>query len=129
MSVGENHIDSQHEKLLSQLNKIIYVISFGSTYKEVTEALSFFDEYVKEHFAYEENYMERHGYPKLHEHKRRHKDFVSNYLSFKKKLKSGVEPRELIVEIKTYLGQWWIKHISKEDQMYHIFIKNTIKKS
>ncbi len=127
MSVDESHIDSQHKKLLSQLNKIIYVMSFGATSKEVREAIVFFDEYVKEHFAYEENYMTENKYPKLHEHKKRHKNFISNYLSFKTKLKSGADPRELVMEIETYLGQWWIKHIGKEDQEYHNFVEKNIK--
>ncbi len=127
MSVDEDHIDNQHKKLLSQLNEIIYIMSFGATSREVRGAINFFDDYVKEHFTYEENYMKEHKYPKLYEHKKTHKNFISNYLSFKKKLKSGVDPRELIMEIETYLGQWWIKHISKEDQEYHNFVEKNIK--
>ncbi len=127
MSVGENYIDDQHKKLLSQLNKIVYAMSYGANSKEVKDAINFFDEYIKEHFTYEENYMKEHKYPKLYEHKKAHRNFISNYFSFKKKLKTGVDSRELITEIESYVGQWWIKHIGKEDQEYHTFIENSVK--
>ena len=103
-------------------------MTFGATSQEVSEAVRFFDEYVNEHFAYEEKYMKEHDYPDFNEHKKRHKDFIKRNIDFKKKLKSGAEPRELILDIETYIGQWWIKHIGKEDQKYHDFIdsKNSL---
>ena len=126
MSVGEDHIDNQHQKLLLQINKIIYAMTFGATSKEVSEAVHFFDEYVNEHFTYEEKYMKEHNYPDFDEHKKRHKDFAKNNLDFKKRLKSGIEPRELILDIETYIGQWWLKHIGQEDKKYHDFIDGVI---
>jgi hemerythrin-like metal-binding domain len=122
LSVGESHIDNQHQKLLAQVNKIIEAMVFGATSKEVVEAVSFFDEYVKEHFSYEEDYMRKNNYPGLEEHKKRHQEFKKNNFSFKEKLNAGVSPRELIMDIETYLGQWWITHIGKEDKKYHNFI-------
>jgi hemerythrin len=126
MSVGEDHIDNQHQTLLLQINKIIHTMTFGATSKEVAEAVKFFDEYVKEHFSYEEEYMKKHNFPDFDEHKKRHEEFAQNNLNFKKRLKSGVEPRELILDIETYIGQWWIKHIGKEDKKYHDFIDNMV---
>jgi hemerythrin len=122
MSVGERHIDDQHKKLLSQINKIIYSMAFGATSKEVTDAIIFFNDYVDEHFTYEEEYMKEHEYPYFDEHKRTHKEFIKNNLNFKKRLDDGVEPRELILDIETFIGQWWLKHIGKEDKKYHDYI-------
>jgi hemerythrin-like metal-binding protein len=123
MSVEEENIDKQHQKLLEQLNKIIDAMVFGVTSKEVQEAVSFFEGYFKEHFFYEESYMEKHNYPFLGEHKTRHADFIKKYFSFKEKLNSDFKHNELIIEIEAYLGKWWIEHIGKEDQEYHNFIK------
>jgi hemerythrin len=126
MSVDESHIDNQHKKLLSQINKIIYAMTFGVTSKEVAEAIHFFDEYVKDHFTYEEKYMKDHNFPDFDEHKKRHEEFIKSNIEFKKKLKNGVDPRELIFDIETYIGQWWIKHIGKEDKKYHDFIDGNL---
>jgi hemerythrin len=124
--VGEDHLDNQHKKLLAQVNKVIEAMVFGATSKEVSEAISFFDEYITEHFSDEEDYMRKHNYPNLKEHQEKHQDFIKSYFSFKEKLKSGVEPRELIMDIETFLGQWWITHIGKEDRKYHIFIDGVV---
>ena len=122
MSVGEEHIDHQHQRLLEQLNKVIDAIVFGATPKEVFEAVDFFNKYFREHFSYEEKYMQENNYPGLEEHKNKHEDFVKKYFIFKDKLDRGDDSGELIMEIETYLGQWWIEHIGKEDQKYHHFI-------
>jgi hemerythrin-like metal-binding protein len=122
MSVDENNIDHQHQRLLEQLNKVIEAMVFGTSSKEVSEAVSFFDQYFREHFVYEENYMREHRYPALEEHKVQHGDFIKKYFAFKDKLDSGTNSDKLIMEIETYLGKWWIEHIGKEDQKYHYFI-------
>jgi hemerythrin len=125
MSVGEDHIDDQHKRLLLQINKIIEAVDLGATSQEVREAISFFDKYTEEHFSYEEDYMGKYNYPDLEEHKKKHQDFIKNNLIFKEKLNNGVSPTELIKDIEVYIGQWWMKHIGKEDGKYYTFIKNS----
>ena len=47
-SVGEEIIDSQHKKLLNQVNKILDVVVFGIEAKAVQDnMISFLDEYIK----------------------------------------------------------------------------------
>ncbi|MFA6257726.1 MAG: bacteriohemerythrin [Candidatus Paceibacterota bacterium] len=128
MSVGESHIDEQHKKLLSQINKIIDAISLGVKSKETSEAIGFFDDYIKEHFSYEEYYMQEHSYPFIEEHVSKHDNFIKNYVAFLGRLNSGENANDLIMEIKKYLGEWWINHIGKEDQKYHNFIDSIAKK-
>lgn len=125
MSVDEDNIDYQHQQLLEQLNKIIDVMFLGTKSKEVSEAVSFFEKYYKEHFSYEEYYMEKHNYPALEEHKSKHGDFIKKYFAFKEKLGKGVKLDELTMEIEKYLGKWWIEHIGREDQKYRLFLNNT----
>jgi hemerythrin len=122
MSVGENDIDKQHQRLLSQVNKIEEAMSFGATSKEVAEAVDFFDQYTKEHFDYEEAYMQKYKFPYLAEHKKEHQHFIQQNAIFREKLKEGADPRELIFDVDTYIGQWWLKHIGKADKQYHDFI-------
>ena len=93
MSVGESDIDSQHQRLLSQVNKVSDAMVFGATSKEVAEALDFLDTYIKEHFAYEENNMKKYNYPHFEEHKREHQNFIKINNSFKEKIKNGADPR------------------------------------
>ena len=121
MSVGEAIIDKQHQKLLSQINKILDALVFGVNSKEVESEVKFFDEYINEHLSYEEEYMNKRGYPALASHKVWHQDFISTYTSLKKRFESNVKPSELAIDIERYLGDWWINHIGVEDKKYYLY--------
>ena len=120
MSVGENTIDAQHQKLLAQLNKIIDAMFFGEASKEVAEAVHFFEAYVNEHLQYEEKYMERRGYADIEEHKQRHEDFRKKYANFKHTLESGQASETTLIEMEGFLGHWWTEHIGHEDKKYYL---------
>ncbi len=120
MSVGEANIDSQHQRLLSQLNKVIATMIHGSSSKEVEEALSFFEQYVTTHLDYEEEYMERRGFVDLESHKHTHQEFRNAYTDFKAKLSAGHTPDDVLVGIEEFLGRWWVEHIGQEDHKYFL---------
>jgi hemerythrin len=119
MSVGEDTIDAQHRRLLAQLNKVIDAMASDATSEAAAEALRFFEQYVAEHLAYEEAYMQRRGYAEIEEHKKQHQAFRDTYAEFKMKLESGAAPFAVIVAMEEFLGEWWIHHIGREDQKYH----------
>lgn len=124
MSVGDEAIDAQHQKLLGQVNKIIDTIISNVTTEEVGKAITFFDRYITEHLAYEEKYMLDGGYPDFTEHKKHHEEFVTNSLIFKEQFNKGYEPKQLILDTERYLGNWWLHHIGVEDKKYYLYFKS-----
>lgn len=120
MSVGESTIDAQHQKLLSQVNKIIDAMAYGVTSEEVTETLAFFEKYIEEHLSYEENYMRQNNFFDLENHKKRHESFREKYADFKQKIDAGLTPSNALIEMEEFLGQWWIEHIGHEDRKYYL---------
>jgi hemerythrin len=124
MSVGEDHIDEQHKKILSQVNKILEAIALGRDYDVVDETISFFDQYIKDHFTYEEEYMREIGFPNIEKHIEKHDNFRNTYKNLKERREHGISNEELILEVETYIGNWWFKHIGQEDKEYYLFIKN-----
>jgi len=118
MSVGEENIDIQHQRLLSQVNKIIDAMAYGITSKKVFDALAFFEQYINEHLAYEEKYMREKKYTDLSGHLLQHQTFRDEYAIFNKKLKSGQTPVNTLIEMEEFLGNWWIKHIGLSDKKY-----------
>ncbi len=55
MSVGEDMIDSQHKKLLAQINKLMEILSsLDADMVSLRETIHFLYTYIKEHFVYEE---------------------------------------------------------------------------
>lgn len=125
MSVGEQMIDSQHQRLLGQVNTLIDAMVFGSASTEVTTALDFLEQYINEHLSYEEEYMERRGFRDLTEHKAKHAEFRNKYAAFKAKLDAGETPDTVLVGIEEFLGQWWIDHIGHEDHAYFLALGPT----
>lgn len=124
ISVGNDTIDSQHKKLLTQINKIIKAITFNAEVLEIKEILTFFDDYINEHFSYEEKYMKSINYPYIEEHKEKHKDFIKNYIKFKDEFNKNINKDKIILDIENYIGKWWIDHIGKEDKKYQLFLEN-----
>lgn len=119
MTVGEEMIDSQHQRLLAQLNKVIDAMIYGEASQEVASAVAFFGQYADEHLAYEEAYMDRRGYAAIEEHEKWHQEFRDTYADFKQKLEGHVTPDNLLMEMEVYLGSWWTNHILHEDKKYY----------
>jgi len=133
MSVGEDTIDRQHKKLLAQINKLVEILSsLDINMGPLRETIHFLYTYIKEHFSYEEKYMEEHNYPGLENHKKKHQIFVQFYEDFQKELKvkmssgdfSSIEIKDLLEKIKKYLLDWFIQHLKVEDQKYAKYIKS-----
>jgi len=124
ISVGNDKIDQQHQRLLGQVNILLSYIVSGEKNEIVIEAVSFLDRYINEHFTYEEQYMMEHKYPDIENHIKHHKDFIEHYNNFKKRLNAGISKETLALEIENYIGNWWLEHIGHEDKKYAEFIKN-----
>ena len=124
ISVGDVIIDGQHQRLLGQVNTLLSYIIAEKDDKIIADAVSFLDKYVKEHFAYEEEYMTEHKYPDIVGHVKYHKNFAEEYEMFKKKFDAGVSKEALALEIEEYIGNWWLQHIGHEDKKYAVYIKD-----
>ena len=119
MSVGEATIDRQHQRLLMQLNIVIDAVLNKVDSKEVVSAVAFFKQYADEHLLYEEAYMARHRYEGVADHIKKHQEFRDTYASLQDKLINSATPENLLLEIESFLGGWWTRHILHEDKKYY----------
>jgi hemerythrin-like metal-binding protein len=133
MSVNEETIDSQHKKLLTQINKLIQILSsLDVNIQQLRETIHFLYTYIREHFNYEEEYMTNNNFPGLNNHKKIHETFIQFYEGFQKKLKeksassdfSSIDIKELLKEAEKYLSDWLVDHIKGMDQVYAKYIKS-----
>ncbi len=137
LSVGEKTIDSQHQKLFNQIQVMNSLLQSSDLNMGVLrDAIHFLYVYIQEHFSYEEQYMEKHHYPGLENHKQIHMTFVAFYDDFQKELRdklnkkdfSSIELKELLTKIKIHLSDWLTHHIKVEDHKYSVWIKAHSKK-
>lgn len=123
LTVGYNHIDLQHKKLLliiSEFKQLLcklqkeYSLHIGKVLKSLTD-------YTIYHFAEEEKILSKFKYPDLEEHKKIHAKFVEKMQANFKLLASGDISSG--IEFYEFLGKWLIIHIAQTDQEWSRYIK------
>jgi hemerythrin-like metal-binding protein len=76
--------------------------------------------YIKEHFEDEEALLEKFNYPKLEEHKKKHRKFVLKIVRFCKDVLDGKST--VTEEMISFLVDWLLNHTSVDDQDYKSYI-------
>lgn len=128
--VGIPHIDEQHEKLVSCINKLHQAMLRDEEDNVTGKILNELTDYIKHHFAGEEDLMvstgfsnhdviTRHQYDR---HKMEHAEFTRKITDM---IRKHYESKEYIsVDLLTYLVEWLLNHIASIDKQYASFINN-----
>jgi hemerythrin len=117
--LGIDSIDNEHMKLIDMLNEVHALLGAGKK----DEAQRFFSEtlssYVSEHFANEEAFMERIGFPLIAEHRKIHENFKKSFNELKPLIEAYDDAafRRALTDAFT----WIITHIGKTDRKYAAF--------
>ena len=110
--LGHAEIDAQHKKLFELVNHFDDVIKLGMP-AELGFILDDLLICAAEHFLYEEDWMDRIGYPKTLEHKRVHADLLEQLQQMTLKMKAGGNVGTKSVA--RFLVDWLTNHILRED--------------
>ncbi len=123
LSIDHAEIDSQHKELIRLYNNAHETLFNGDNRAIESlahETLSAISDYTRKHFAYEEGYMEKIGYPGLVKHWRLHKDFVSLVEERVAEIRSG--RAVLNTRVLKMLENWLVEHIMTEDKKIAAFL-------
>lgn len=115
-SVGVRAMDEQHKRLVAALNDLHAAMSVGQAKTVTGTLLNTLVKYTREHFAAEEGLMTRAKYPRLVEHRGKHKDLTGQVEQFVERYERG--ELALGVDLLTFLRDWLMTHILKEDRAY-----------
>ena len=113
-SIGDEKIDNQHKELVKMVSRLQESITGEGLKEETANALKFLVQYTQQHFADEEELMEKIGFEGLDQHKEQHQKLVievTNVLLNIKKRKQFY-PLELF----DFLMDWLLTHIKNEDR-------------
>jgi hemerythrin-like metal-binding protein len=126
LSVGNKEIDDQHKQLLNIGSKFQ---EFGRKNKrDKSEFLSLMNElknYTVYHFETEEKIIEKAQYPDLDEHKKIHKNFVSEMMAIdvnKFNFNNDFELDKLL----RFVSKWVLSHIANTDFKYSSYLKRNL---
>lgn len=111
--------DRQHKELFNRLNALTEAIERGEADVEVQRSIEFLDEYVVIHFDYEEQAMNRQGYPDMIPHIEAHIKFIEEIASLKGDLQKpggGGDMKEAAERVMGQLVDWLENHIGGIDK-------------
>ncbi|MDD2402082.1 MAG: hemerythrin family protein [Clostridia bacterium] len=125
LSSIEEKMDSQHQKIFTQLNNLIVAYSQdknNDNKESMTEIIDLLGSIASKHFKEEEAYMTKYSYPFYLKHKKSHDDFIQIY----NKLKHTVNESDHslnVIDTSNILINWLKSHILITDKILGKFLK------
>lgn len=119
-SVGIESIDKQHKRLIDLINQLKTAVDYSTDEEFERSALTALVDYTKTHFTYEEELMEKYGYPDYESHQAEHQKMIREV---EKVLKEYEEDHDRAMEhALAFLKSWLINHINGTDKQYSDFL-------
>ncbi|MFC1555786.1 bacteriohemerythrin [candidate division KSB1 bacterium] len=126
-------IDTQHKKLLENLNALLNIVTSKKNYSQAGHVLSFLTKYVKAHFGTEEQFMLKYGYHQYGRHKKKHDEFIVTIAQLNKAYYECESSDKFAIKLLYEFWRWYKQHINKYDRAFAEFLKlrkaHTIDKS
>jgi len=121
-SVGNKKIDGQHQELVRMTNEFYAGVQMGGVMAKVyfLKTIQGAVQYVKTHFATEEEIMQKVEYPLFAEHKQQHEDFVAKVGQQVQNFEQEDNPDP--AGFVKYLMDWVLQHIAESDKKYAPYI-------
>ncbi len=124
LRTGNDLIDTQHQELISRVNKLTEECKPGAEKLVAVQTLGFLMDYTNIHFADEEKLQADNAYPLLDAHKQQHAAFVKAVGELQEMLEEEEGPSEAFVEaVKKNVVDWLLNHICVWDKQVAQFIQ------
>jgi methyl-accepting chemotaxis protein len=112
-NTGISAVDKQHFRLVALINKLFKIIQDGSDRIQVGAIADELLDYTITHFQFEEELMDKMGYPGIEEHKTMHQKFAAKVADVLNGIKQGKQVNSS--DLFGFLKGWLINHIEKQD--------------
>lgn len=116
-SVANEEIDQQHKMLFDLANSI----GDDLNQQQIKKNIIVLYKYTQEHFAAEEQMMQRISYPKFEEHKELHKDLITKLDTISAQ---PFEDDESVYDFITFVYDWLTHHILNKDMDFMRFAQD-----
>jgi len=126
-NLGIDLIDAQHKQIVVYIDTLNSAI-LNENIDKIYEVLDKMKDYTMDHFAFEEQLMEKAGYVLSDAHKQVHRRFEEKVADFEHQIRSGTDPLSVARKIRNALMTWLIQHIKHEDTDYVPVVKKYLNK-
>lgn len=114
--VGVSKIDKQHQGFVTMFNTFIVAYDEGEEHEILYSTLKEMLDYLKNHFAEEETWMEKVDYADFGPHLKEHRSFVEKTNEFVTRYFEGDD--EIADEMCEFLSAWFVNHVTGTDMKY-----------
>ena len=114
---GIKGIDYEHEKMIEQINAVYALIDDGSNRQLIIDSLGDIYGAISDHFALEEQMMQKHSYPHYKEHEAEHRRLLNDIGDITEDFESNDELDESL--LKQTLADWFLLHFKTHDSRLH----------
>lgn len=115
--LGLKQVDLQHKALVQMLGDAWQALVRNDREKAL-QLVQRLEDYTTVHFAEEEAFMRKIGYPEFAAHKERHDAFVQRIARERAAMASGTD---ISLDLFHFLRDWLVQHIRAEDRKYAAF--------
>jgi hemerythrin-like metal-binding protein len=112
--IGIPEVDADHFRLFSLADDVHVALARMAPGRDIQDALAALIDHTRAHFAREEDYMARTGYPELKEHRAEHERLIGGALQIQRDFIT--HGRTLTPEILRSLRDWLVGHIDHSDR-------------
>src|SRR6266702_6503679 len=126
LATGNEEIDNQHKELFRRFNNLQSACKQGRGLDELSNLLTFLGEYVRSHFALEEQLQIDHDYPGYLKHKEQHDDFIHNFKELEDQLNTKGTTSTLLMQTNYVLVNWLTRHFIWTDKDLAKFLHTAI---
>jgi hemerythrin len=119
--LGVDAVDEDHERLVSILNNCYRALMLNNHDHELAGIVNELRDYTCYHFETERKLMVQHGYSEAASHIAAHKEFIASIQDFKNRFLAGES--FVALDVLTYLNEWLVTHINKDDREFVSFLK------
>ena len=117
--IGIPEIDSQHQSFVDIINRLIDLQGeIGN--EDLTEIFTDLTDYASEHLVFEEQLLEKYGYPDLEHHKEEHEQAALEFSNIM--LEAVNNQNRAIDELLVLLKNWFEHHMLEDDMAYRQFL-------
>jgi hemerythrin len=120
---GNQGIDNQHRELFRRFDLLLEACNHKKGKEEVYHLLLFLSDYVKTHFAMEEDLQTKCNFPNYQAHKEQHHAFIRDFEQLEKQLKEEGTTLLLVIQTNQRIVKWLINHINVMDKELAAFIR------
>lgn len=123
LATGNTEIDNQHKELFRRFDNLLSACNQNRGKEEVGNTLRFLDDYVRSHFAMEEDLQKKHNYPHYQEHKAQHESFIGDLQRLDGQFREEGVSLSLVIQTNQTMVNWLVNHINAMDHALADFLR------